>query len=128
MRDAQHDTRSDPAAIEHPHRRCRTPGIGKHRHPGIDAERDETVVRQGSCGESLSQVGEKRSTAAGECRRDRRANAVRVYLIKYGTPQPVRLHDAPIKDVRRVGMIHGIGNQLEVREYTIEVQARARSP
>jgi len=71
--------------------------------------------------ESLSQVAEKRPTAAGECRRDRRANAVRTYLIKYGTPQPVRLHNPPIKDVRRVGMINGIGNQLEVRDCTVEV-------
>lgn len=79
------------------------------------------VVRQGSCGESLSQVGEKRPTAAGECRRDRRANAVGAYLIKYGTAQPVRLHDAPIENVRRTEEIKGIGNQLEVWECTIEV-------
>ena len=44
--------------------------------------------------------------------RGRRSNAVRAYLIKYGTAQPVRLHDAPIKDVSGIGMINGIGNQL----------------
>jgi hypothetical protein len=60
-------------------------------------------------------------TAAGERRRDRRANAVRAHLIKYGTTQPVRLHNPRIENVRRTEEINGIGNQLQVWQGAIEV-------
>ena len=125
---AHYPTRSDPASIEDSHGLCGTPGIAEHRDPGVDAKHDEAMVWQRAGGQRLGQIGEKRPAATSERGRDRRANAFGAHLVKCGTTQPVRLDDPHVEDVRWVGTIKGVGDQLQMWQRAIEVLSPGAQP